>query len=102
GYDAMVEAEVPDRSVSEHVIERLEAEAFQEWAAQAAGRPSNGEGVLAELKSRKLFGLLSRLVALHIYPGAIPSTTESSAQLVARLFPDPARGAVPHQIPAFQ
>jgi tetratricopeptide (TPR) repeat protein len=76
------------------VAERLQVLAFDEWAAQE-GERTVGMGVNA-LVTHGLFGSLAHLIAVNecVLPME-PHEGESSAALVERLFPDPARGGKP-------
>jgi hypothetical protein len=94
------ELEEPD--MKRRIVERLELEALDEWSASRNGILRNRDSVFGEIRSRGLLGVLARLNALGIWIDDLKNKerTESSAQLVARLFPDPERGAPPSAIPA--
>lgn len=82
------------------LAERLHVQAFDEWADLRAGERPNG-AALRSLKSAGLYGVLAHLVAIKTPPPLMPEpeSGESSAMLIARLFPDPARGTPPAEIP---
>jgi tetratricopeptide (TPR) repeat protein len=98
GYQALLKSdEIP---VTLGLLDRLEIRGLREWAAIESTGGWDGESVLVQIRAKGLFGVIGRLAALQIYPGHLPKRgRESSAQLVARLFPDAARGQVPPEIP---
>jgi tetratricopeptide (TPR) repeat protein len=100
GRKEMLEADLADRSRTRGAYETLEIEALHEWSAEQHGLQTGGASILDRIKERGLFGLIAKLTSLHICPAGINVLDgESSAQLVARLFPEADRGKPPRAIP---
>ena len=101
GHEALLAATEGKSTDGMRAFDRFEVRALEEWIAQREGRCTEADGtVLRELQAKGLFGIIALLVAVNTCPGGLPAPLmgESSAQLVARLFPDPARGSPPSGI----
>ena len=101
GYDAMKTARRVPAVLHDSLVDGMEIRLFEEAVARTAGDSSeHGTPVLDEAVRIGLLGPIARLVANGVHhPGvAKRKMGESAAQLVARVFPDPQRGAVPASI----
>jgi tetratricopeptide (TPR) repeat protein len=102
GFDTFV-ACVDDRQASRldlRISQRLELKALEEWVFQREGKPLRRESVVNELRQRGIYGAIAHLVALHIYPGKLPTrrADESSVRLVKRAFPEHDQRLAPRRV----
>lgn len=100
GYDAVRALGRPESGKHYwRMIDRLEVQAFEEWVCLLEGvdAPSASTSTLSRIESSGMFGVLARLVSVGVRLPGVPEPMpgESSAQLVARLFPAPERVVVP-------
>jgi hypothetical protein len=83
------------------IADKLEVAAFDEWLAAKAGSATPAAGTVVKAVTRHgLVGVIARLVAVGVAPPGLPRPLagESSAQLMARVFPHPERERVPNSV----
>ena len=103
GYDAVRALGRPESGERYwRLMDRLEVQAFEEWVCLLEGvdAPSASTSTLSRIESSGMFGVLARLVSLGVRLPGVPEPMpgESSAQLVARLFPHHDHHPVPPSV----
>jgi tetratricopeptide (TPR) repeat protein len=101
GYEALQVA-ATETARTNRIAELFQLRGLQEWAAERQGQKIDpARSVIRELCSVRMYGVIAQLIVHGICPGDLPELRpgESSAQLVARLFPDSAPGGVPQRVP---
>lgn len=103
GYDAVRQTVLQSATTRAYRIgDVLEIQGFSEWVriVESDDAHIKGASALSAIEAAGMFGVLARLLSVGVRLSGVPAQgpNESSAQLVARLFPAPERVVIPQAV----